>query len=73
VLLLGNCLIGLFVRAALFTMLMGGATLFYLGYSGDNFVFLALGGVMMSLVAVVWSIIIERDNERRMNHPLHLE
>jgi hypothetical protein len=73
VFLLGNGLLGVFVRLLFLFGLAVGVSVMYIGYQGHDYLYLFFGGLVLWLVAMLWSYVIERDNKRRMNYPLHLE
>jgi hypothetical protein len=73
VFLLGNGLFGVLLRLFFLLGLGCGVLVTFLGLQSRNYLFMAVGGLIIWGVAVLWISRMERDNEARMTHPLHLE
>jgi drug/metabolite transporter superfamily protein YnfA len=50
-----------------------GVVVTFLGLHSGDFLYLAVGGLLIWVVAVLWSRRIEKDEDTRMDYPLSLE
>ena len=66
-------MIGVLLRGFFVIGISCGVLIAFLGFRAGDFWVMLLGGLIIWAVAVLWSLRIEADLERRMNFPLYLE
>jgi len=70
---LGNYLLGVMLRMAFLLGLACGAIVAFVGFHSDDYLLLGGGVLIIWVITILWTRLVEREDEERRTHPLYLE
>ena len=69
----GICLLGVMLRMVFMLGLAYGAIVAFVGFHSDDYLMLCGGVLLIWIITMLWTRLVEREDEERQTHPLYLE